>query len=345
MGGDLAAFFIAFQEGDETADMDQNGGVDGGDLALFLDWHEAGFMGDHTLDAQRFLYRGYHWDDTLKMYHVRHRVYDPARMLWIQRDPLGRIPGVNEYAYCLGEPVDSYDPMGLERTQPAEDNSVVYDKVRKVTGDPDTNMGATPAQKQMQQDEARRADRVFDALGSALISMIPIVGDLAEIREINRDPNRSTLNKAVNSAGIVLISIVPPAKVVKTGGKLLKTADKIDDVADATKTLDRVSDAADAAKDAERTKDAAKAADKVDDAGGCAKTASETVKFKKWDRGQRIDKPMPDGSNPDWDTVRSRYWKNRYEAAKDSGEFTKENLDRMNEGRAPLDYNPRDWKI
>jgi RHS repeat-associated protein len=111
--GDLAAFLAAFQEGDETADMDQNGGVDGGDLDLFLQWHEAGFAGDHTLDAQRFLYRGYHWDDTLKMYHVRHRVYDPARMLWIQRDPLGRIPGVNEYAYCLGEPVDSYDPYGL----------------------------------------------------------------------------------------------------------------------------------------------------------------------------------------------------------------------------------------
>jgi hypothetical protein len=48
------------------------------------------------------------------MYHVRHRVYDPARMLWIQRDPLGRLPGDNEYAYCLGEPVDFYDPMGLE---------------------------------------------------------------------------------------------------------------------------------------------------------------------------------------------------------------------------------------
>jgi RHS repeat-associated protein len=118
--GDLAAFLAAFQEGDETADMDQNGGVDGGDLDLFLQWHEAGFAGDHTLDAQRFLYRGYHWDDTLKMYHVRHRIYDPARMLWIQRDPLGRIPGANEYAYCLGEPVDFYDPMGLEGEGGAE---------------------------------------------------------------------------------------------------------------------------------------------------------------------------------------------------------------------------------
>lgn len=187
----------------------------------------------------------------------------------------------------------------------------------------------------------RGQGQVFDALGSALISMIPVVGDLAEIREINRDPNRSTLNKAVNTTGIILIGFVPPAKVVKVGGKLIKTADKIDDLADAAKTLDRVSDAADAVKDGDRAKDAAKAADKVKDTGECAKTASGGVKFKKWERGQRIDKPLPDGSEPDWDTVRSRYWKNRYDAAKDTGEFSKENLRRMNKGQAPLDYNPR----
>ncbi len=33
------------------------------------------------------------------------------------------------------------------------------------------------------------------------------------------------------------------------------------------------------------------------------------IKFKRWKRGDAIDKPMPDGSNPSWDTVRSRYWK------------------------------------
>jgi RHS repeat-associated protein len=340
-GADLGAFLPAFEQGDESADLDQNGAVDGGDLALFFEWLEAGFAGDHTLDAQRFLYRGYHWDDTLKMYHVRYRVYDPARMLWIQRDPLGRLPGDNEYAYCLGEPVDFYDPMGLERTQPGMDNSDLYDKLRPVRGDPDTNMGATPAQKQIEREEAERANRWFNALGEALVALTPVVGDLAEVREINADPNRSTLNKVANTSGVILIGFVPPAKGAKVAIKILKAADKVDDAADAAKTLDRVSDAADAAKDGEKAKDAAKAADKVSDTGECAKTASGAVKFKKWERGQRIDKPMPDGSEPDWDTVRSRYWKNRYEAAKDTGEFSKENLRLMNKGQAPLDYNPR----
>jgi hypothetical protein len=50
---------------------------------------------------------------------------------------------------------------------------------------------------------------------------------------------------------------------------------------------------------------------------------------------------MPDGSNPSWDTVRSRYWKNRYDASKNSGGFTQANLDRMRRGDAPQDYNPR----
>lgn len=47
---------------------------------------------------------------------------------------------------------------------------------------------------------------------------------------------------------------------------------------------------------------------------------------------------MPDGSTPSWDTVRSRYWKNR---SKSTGEFDADNLDLMRGGNAPLDYNPR----
>lgn len=41
-GGDLAAFFAAFEAGEASADVDGNGGVDGGDLALFFGAFEAG---------------------------------------------------------------------------------------------------------------------------------------------------------------------------------------------------------------------------------------------------------------------------------------------------------------
>ncbi|MEI7078923.1 HNH/ENDO VII family nuclease, partial [Pectobacterium versatile] len=73
--------------------------------------------------------------------------------------------------------------------------------------------------------------------------------------------------------------------------------------------------------------------------------ASGDVKFKRWKRGEAIDKPLPDGSAPSWDTVRSRYWKNRYEASKGSGEFTKENLKLMKRGNAPLDSNGNPYEL
>jgi hypothetical protein len=41
-GGDLAAFFADFETGEACADVDQNGGVDGGDLGFFFAVFEAG---------------------------------------------------------------------------------------------------------------------------------------------------------------------------------------------------------------------------------------------------------------------------------------------------------------
>ena len=41
-GGDLAAFFTDFEAGEGCADVDGNGGVDGGDLAMFFSLFEAG---------------------------------------------------------------------------------------------------------------------------------------------------------------------------------------------------------------------------------------------------------------------------------------------------------------
>lgn len=41
-GGDLGAFFALFEAGDSDADLDFNGGVDGGDLAVFFEHFEGG---------------------------------------------------------------------------------------------------------------------------------------------------------------------------------------------------------------------------------------------------------------------------------------------------------------
>jgi RHS repeat-associated protein len=57
---------------------------------------------------------GYWWDRYLGMYHVRHRVYDPERGRWLQRDPIGYLSGWNLYQYCGGDPINGVDPWGLE---------------------------------------------------------------------------------------------------------------------------------------------------------------------------------------------------------------------------------------
>ncbi|MBP7588381.1 MAG: RHS repeat protein [Thermoanaerobaculia bacterium] len=69
--------------------------------------------------------------------------------------------------------------------------------------------------------------------------------------------------------------------------------------------------------------------------------ATGEARFQRWRRSEAIDKPLPDGRNPSWDVVRSRYWKNRYEASRSTGEFSAANLERMRRGTAPVDYNPR----
>jgi len=64
----------------------------------------------------RIGFAGYWYDPHLKMYHVRHRVYDPVDARWLQRDPIGYAGGWNLYQYCKGDPLGMVDPWGLEQT-------------------------------------------------------------------------------------------------------------------------------------------------------------------------------------------------------------------------------------
>jgi RHS repeat-associated protein len=63
------------------------------------------------------------------------------------------------------------------------------------------------------------------------------------------------------------------------------------------------------------------------------------VRFKRWKRGDAIDKPLPNGDTPSWNVVRTRYWKNRYEALKGTSEFNNRKMGRMKKGNALLDEN------
>lgn len=60
------------------------------------------------------LYAGYWWDHRLKLFHVRHRVYDPSAGRFLQRDPIGYAGGSNLYMYGMNSPFRHVDPLGLD---------------------------------------------------------------------------------------------------------------------------------------------------------------------------------------------------------------------------------------
>ena len=59
-------------------------------------------------------YTSHLWDRALGQYAAPFRYYNPATARWNMRDPLGFVDGPNVYAYVVGNPVSSYDSLGLD---------------------------------------------------------------------------------------------------------------------------------------------------------------------------------------------------------------------------------------
>jgi RHS repeat-associated protein len=74
----------------------------------------AGFDKLSTL-GNRKGYAGYERDESLTMYHVRHRVLDSKSGKWTRKDPLGYVDGVSDNAYARSIPVRGFDPSGLRQ--------------------------------------------------------------------------------------------------------------------------------------------------------------------------------------------------------------------------------------
>jgi RHS repeat-associated protein len=61
-----------------------------------------------------YMFTGKEWDDNAQMYYFPFRYYSPGIGRWNTRDPLGLAAGLNLYGYVGGNPVNYFDPLGLQ---------------------------------------------------------------------------------------------------------------------------------------------------------------------------------------------------------------------------------------
>jgi RHS repeat-associated protein len=61
------------------------------------------------------LFAGYRWDEAIRHFQIRHRIFSPMVGTWLQRDPIKNSAGPNLYQYVGSHPISYGDPQGLRR--------------------------------------------------------------------------------------------------------------------------------------------------------------------------------------------------------------------------------------
>ena len=112
---------LAYNYVPANVDLNWDGTEDAADDALFDESYAAnvGLSGKGRMSSvgvgNRKGYAGYEHDESIAMYHVRHRVYRADLGRWMTRDPLGYVDGMGLYEYVAGMAVAEVDPSGQTR--------------------------------------------------------------------------------------------------------------------------------------------------------------------------------------------------------------------------------------
>jgi RHS repeat-associated protein len=217
-------------------------------------WYPGNDAYQQTHLDNRLGFAGYVWDPWLKVYHVRHRVYDPFDTRWLQADPIGYAGGDTDLRrYCNGDPVNFVDPLGLWGTR----NPAPAD------GGGAGNSGPmTPSW----------IHNILDVVG-----FFPVVGTVADVA----NGGLYAIDGEWDEAGLSLVGALPIVGDVIAGArKGIKAVDKIDDAVDAAKGaegakgVDNAEDAASKAGNPKKPDDADKPAGGAEGGSGCGEGGS-----------------------------------------------------------------------
>jgi RHS repeat-associated protein len=232
-------------------------------------WHAGNDAYHQRHLDNRLGFAGYVWDPWLKVYHVRHRVYDPFDTRWLQADPIGYAGGDTDLRrYCNGDPVNFVDPLGLWGTQdPA----------------PPDGGGAWNSGPMI----PSWIHTTLDVIG-----FFPGVGTVADVA----NGGLYAIDGEWDEAGLSLVGAIPAVGDAIAGTrKGIKAVDKIDDAVDAAKGaegakgVDNAEDAASKAGNPKKPDDGGKPAGGAEGGSGCGNNGDPSASTPVGRRGEPIN--------------------------------------------------------
>jgi RHS repeat-associated protein len=236
---------------------------------------------------------------------MRYTDLDTGMRVFLTRDPAGFVDGPNLYTYVRQNPWTKFDPEGLADEE--------------VVGSTEDDIDETGA-------GLRDNDPERDADGK------PIFGS-EEYEKENPPQSQAPSGPTVgNGPGQIPPMNLGPSLLPPQGPP--KTDDEI--ALEVAKEMEAEKSNTPGSKTQEQQTNDNK--EKTGDSTAPTPQKPEAKPSNGWKTGDPIDKPTAAGNTPAWSTARARYWKN--EAQNNPGNYSKEDLERMQKGLAPQRVNP-----